>query len=236
MMILARPEFKPRSILDAFDIRTLAGLGETISSSVSRPDVLAAAEAELASQGITAECHEEVYQLPEGPATYSRLCVPTGDDAIDSGVMLSADVIARDSAQAQWWQDLQAKRLADELAMYDAKTDPYVDPNFRPAQITQAQQQAAAQQQAVFEQQAREALRVSAPVVYENWAKAVTPERQMATGNGSAADRQPGTMNIQPDGPAVDSNGGGLFGMDTTTLLLVGLGAAGLVWAMNKKG
>jgi len=247
MMVLSRPQFESmvgseRVVRRAFNVRTLAGLrrsglGAAISSSVSRPDVLATAEAELASQGIRADCVEEVYQLPEGPATYSRLCTPVGSD-----IGLSADVIARDSTQAQWWQDLQATRLASEMAAFNSDVDPYVDPNFRPYQPTAAD----LAQQKIFEQQAKEALRVSAPTLYAPVTTGVgpsapspgTPTRtetdRTVTGNGSAADRQPGTMETVGGGEET-AGGGGFLGLDTTTLMLLGIGAIGLMVAMKGK-
>jgi len=257
MMLSARPQFNSSVgiIQRAFDARTMAGLngrrwvngmgwlggnlGE--SNAVSRPDLLASAEAALSNQGIQANCYEEVLYFPSGPV-YNRICDPIGGgDAGVSEGYLGADIISRMSSGTQAEQDLLAKMVANDIANYNAglSVNMGIEPEVVSAQ-TQAQLDVAkqhliatapgyAQYEATY---APTNYRTPEPVKATVSPATATQQQaaQTASGNGSAADRQPGTLETVGGEESVSL----VTGMSTQTLMLIGLAAIGLMVAMKK--
>jgi len=259
MMLNVRPRFNgqgapwPGIIMNAFDVKTLAGVGRTnggrrrnalrgfkarlrglravdvsAGSTQSNPEAVAAAEQWMRDQGYAdANCYEEVLYYPTGPV-FNRICSPTSEG---SG-FIGADILVRSDSQA--YQNQVAATVASDIQS--------IGPNYCSGWDCEDWQ--TPEGQAIIQQQ-QEHLTQTAPGYAQYTETYGTPQQQaqqrelaaQAAGGATAADRQAGTVNTDEAQSSTDESGAGegMFGgISTTTLLIGGVAAVALFMAMKK--
>lgn len=252
MMLNVRPRFEgpeapwPGVIMNAFDVTTLAALGRlkglsagaVLPNTESHPEILAQAQAELASRGIEATCHEEVQGGAPWAPTYYRYCETEG------GTQIGADLFRADLPDV--YKDYVTQVAASDMFYQEAYPDP--DPFNLPimrgetvdfakdAQMRDAYYKSIGYQVSPVQtgNQTGTNTGSGSGVTHQTMVEQRGTNQVVTGGDGSAADRQPGTIVTQDQGHGQETVQSMFGGMDTKTLLIGAAAVLALVMATRK--